>query len=931
VSFNAVWISYAHTVFAYSAFFSALIVGCLLHYEKIVENSLYGYPDEWFPSVSAAIGDRYPERSLFQLLIALTAGPRFLMILLLFLRLHNPQKTTSSYVLLVSGLVRTFTCGGWVYITSSDDHDFHDIFMIAYIVLTIPWTVAVCRLTPSGGIKRARVATCLAFFFTLVPLVYFFIQHKVHVVAGAYSIYAYFEWALILLDIGFDIFTMYDFDGLTVEISEGKVELKSSTAKPVKAATPAASASWFGFTVNTINSFMFFSMLTSLFLCVWHFPLWHMGVSGYELSIVAICSPIFLTVPFVRKLVVAYPQVSRVGSVLAGIGSYKFEEPENRLLVAALGNALAFISLGGELIAARLVSEQEVRNYGTSFITGLLGTVVVKYGWFTNNPIWPIMNETNGGHNLTGLVVGIIAALLTCGKAPKALSASPRGGSILLAALGLGGYLFSLHAMLTDASTLIYWSWEGYPANGPIPVKHSILTMLAVATGCLLSAFAPRLTSSLSFSVFGLGSAYVLYTYIELVSYIGGWCYAVYLAAMAPVIFISTTSTWGNAGVVLGFASFIQVVISLGHVWVVAYAFVPAGELLRERSDLVLGFSTVCVVLGTLNYKLVAEKNIPSEKSTKPQSSIAKIMVTYLVLVLALGGYFTYERIPTTPVPFNAESRSFTAGIWTIHFGIDNDMWASEDRMRDLLMDAQVDIVGLLESDTQRIIMGNRDLTMKLAHDMGYYVDFGPGPHKHTWGAALLSKFPIIASHHHLLPSPVGELAPAVHATLDIYGEEVDVVVFHSGQEEDEEDRRLQSLALQRIMGDSHRPMILLSYLVTEPLQGNYNTYVSEQSRMRDIDSTDDDRWCEYILFRDLNKVGWARISRSTITDTELQIAKFKLLEKPSEEYSEDELYGNNFIKENQVDELLRFPLCFYGDGVRDHRYHVFDEPRYFE
>jgi hypothetical protein len=63
-----------------------------LHYHKIVKNEFYvsstvrdththaysyiiqGYPDEWFPSVSATIGDRYPERSVFMLFIALTSG-----------------------------------------------------------------------------------------------------------------------------------------------------------------------------------------------------------------------------------------------------------------------------------------------------------------------------------------------------------------------------------------------------------------------------------------------------------------------------------------------------------------------------------------------------------------------------------------------------------------------------------------------------------------------------------------------------------------------------------------------------------------------------------------------------------------------------------------------------------------------------------------
>src|SRR5690606_38677265 len=130
-------------------------------------------------------------------------------------------------------------------------------------------------------------------------------------------------------------------------------------------------------------------------------------------------------------------------------------------------------------------------------------------------------------------------------------------------------------------------------------------------------------------------------------------------------------------------------------------------------------------------------------------------------------------------------------------------------------------------------------------------------------------------STHHLLPSPVGELAPAIHATLDVYGQLVDVFVFHSGQEEDVEDRRVQTEYLTALMGSTARPSMLLAYLVTEPGPGNYNTYVSEQSGMHDVDPRDWDRWCEYILFKRLRRVAYARVSRSSITDTELQVAKF--------------------------------------------------------
>lgn len=158
------------------------------------------------------------------------------------------------------------------------------------------------------------------------------------------------------------------------------------------------------------------------------------------------------------------------------------------------------------------------------------------------------------------------------------------------------------------------------------------------------------------------------------------------------------------------------------------------------------------------------------------------------------------------------------------------------------------------------------------------WVDYGPGPNKHTWGAALLSKFPIVNSTHHLLPSPVGELAPAIHATVDAYGTLVDVFVFHSGQEEDPEDRRLQSEYLSKLMGSTNRPSILLSYLIVKPGQGNYNNYVGNVSGMKDIDPSDPNRWCEYILYKNMRRSGYARISRDSVTDTELQVSTLRHL-----------------------------------------------------
>ena len=91
-------------------------------------------------------------------------------------------------------------------------------------------------------------------------------------------------------------------------------------------------------------------------------------------------------------------------------------------------------------------------------------------------------------------------------------------------------------------------------------------------------------------------------------------------------------------------------------------------------------------------------------------------------------------------VPYHAQDRVVTAGIWTVHFSLDQGMWDSTRRMSDLIKDMQLDIVGLLETDLHRTVFGNRDLTQYLGESLGMYADIGPGPDKHTWGAVLLSK-----------------------------------------------------------------------------------------------------------------------------------------------------------------------------------------------
>ncbi|KAF7330483.1 Protein cwh43 [Mycena venus] len=299
-----------------------------------------------------------------------------------------------------------------------------------------------------------------------------------------------------------------------------------------------------------------------------------------------------------------------------------------------------------------------------------------------------------------------------------------------------------------------------------------------------------------------------------------------------------------------------------------------------------------------------------------------------------------YTAPPTGfPQPFKPGPRILTAGIWTVHFGLDNEGRDSQRLVRNVVRDMELDVIGLLETDLHRVVFGNRDLSRVLVEEMGYYVDTGPGPASHTWGCVLLSKFPIINSTHHLLPSPHGELAPAIEAVLDVWGTPVTVVVAHNGQEEDPLDRELQSIELARIMAASYpRPVLFLGYVVTKPHAPRPAPYeiLVKDGRVFDIDQEDWDRWCEYIFYRGMYRTSYARISRGKVTDTELQIGQFVL---PP--------YGTTVVDESEEARYLRsqkeelpedhwFTMDYYDYHPNNkqkggHAYHVFGTPLYYK
>ncbi|KAI9597182.1 Frag1/DRAM/Sfk1 family-domain-containing protein [Syncephalis fuscata] len=989
VRLPGVFFSQLHTIFAIGAFVTALIVACYTHFDKIVRNQYYGYPDEWFPSVSAATGDRYPARSIFQIIIALAAGPRFAILSLWYLHASSKMNYPSTLAKTVFGigLIRTVACGVFVYITSTDDHDIHDIGMLLYILCTFPYMIGtIWHERRLSGVKvqhavKWRKRLGILFGASLGPLAYFFIQHKVHKVKGAYSFYALFEWSLIFYDIAFDACSAWCFSRLQVLVMDTGRATERSASSMINSSSVGSNIasitgwplvqSWLSsvttsesvyFAADVYLGYVFWSLLTAVPLAIWYFPLWHMGLSGDELYLFANMGAVLLGIPIIRRLACNYRGIFHLVTVLT-LAAYHFPAPEHRLYFTAGGSFLACIAWFSSFSAH--TSDRDAY----SWLLGLIASCVAKAAWRTNNPIWPIMNPQNGGWNMTGLLVGVAASTIAIYRDYQFLTSSrPSSVDIKTAAakesmgrsswarasIGFGALLFALHTVFSDSTTPLRWAVDGYPHLGAQPVPWGFLVLVAMCGGLNLAQ--SRLTLLPGWSIFGIISIFTFSAASGWLSFIGGLGFAVFLFSVAPNIILSLGAQ--PLGRSLAVALLAYNVLMLAHVWTVAYEFVPGGPLLRERTWIVMTVMAIALNIGFLSASARPHLNLYSYEKQHPQiqqayeqrrRSTGAISKITSITLCALGALAYLSRVQLqTPQSYTpAEHRAFTAGIWTIHFGIDNDMWASEERMRAAIEELGIDVIGLLESDLQRIITGNRDLTQSLGEVLNMYTDYGPASSKHTWGCTMLSKFPIKRSSHHLLPSPDGELACAIYATLDVYGTDVDVIVSHNGQDENLLDRRLQTTELARIASTSKNPIVFLGYVVSKPFGEIYNILMGE-GKLNDVDPTDWDRWCEYIGFRGLKRLAYARISHGGITDTEIQSAKFQLFDTPhcvEDDIAEanrrhhDNLAAEednrvplgNYVPESNIPTALHYPAQFRNDGLRGHRYHVFDEPRYFD
>jgi hypothetical protein len=647
---------------------------------------------------------------------------------------------------------------------------------------------------------------------------------------------------------------------------------------------------------ESVLSFVWWSTFLEFLSTLWYFPLEKMDFSGWEVFLGAYVLVVLIGAAFVRGFLLRHNALVRVPALLLALGAFYPWNVANppfpvSFFPEAVAARMAFVATGVavDLLASLAVwwSSQPDRRERASwgYLIGLIAFLIVRMEYATLNPF------TLWAGPIIGLAVAILWAGFTLGSekwhedSTRVASRSPSS-----VGFGLGAQLFITHLLFTTHGVA-----PRYLDINPFP--SGILIVLAFFIGAYISSKENLVSSPLYFIVTGLGGTLIFLLGehgdggpLSWVGLGGAVLMAIYLASSWPHVTANFAGT-SRPGRAAGAFIFAYLVFIFWSVWVVAFKFIPwylGSAVLKERNRSLVLVTMLLASLANVAWSGKGGKAADSDskarrasKGTTPRKEVVIMLAALFVLGFVPVSLHRLTTSPHNVVPSNAvagQPSVINGMIWNIHFGYDNFGRNNFYGVADAIRERQINVLGLLESDTTRPITANFDVVEFLAEELNMYSDFGPSTAKNTWGCALLSAYPIETLKRIVLPSPEGELACLIDAVIRVDGELVTVLVTHFGNTEDVLDRQLQTEGLADAARNSTYPTIVLSYITDKPHSANYN-HIVKVGGLTDT-TTDLKRYCEYIFYKGLELVQFYRWTGDRLSDTEAQVGSWKLHKK---------------------------------------------------
>lgn len=538
--------------------------------------------------------------------------------------------------------------------------------------------------------------------------------------------------------------------------------------------------------------FLFFFQLISEFVeAIYAFGLLGTGIPTEIVSVILFFAPVLLLLwpgALKGRAALIPPFVMIICRLIAAMVGTR-----ERMLISGVGVAGAMIWLPALLWQ---LGRDEIDKTPQSLGLGLLLAVLSSILFRTAGSGLDL--STRGPFQAVAWLLAAVAAFLLIRRAPTApthLEPSARGLTpfvrLVVLSLGLSSALILLYFAYTSPNVVARWSEASYPAvvitlvvgmglpaalgllrRGPLLgwskgtlwiINTLFITTLVVALRIHQLHFPvdpaayPRYAPDVT-----LVHQLPLFVMLLLVS-----CIFVDFSLLAHEIVSARPSLWALGGA-FTVSSLYWVAMVFAHVFTTVYDYIPmVGPAFRDRFWLVHLIAGLGLVL-----PLLAVRRLP-----RPWNIGAAWGATIALMGLAaVGAVLVTMARPSEPPPKPA----LTVVTYNIQQGYTDDGQKGFEDQLAVLRALDADIIGLQESDTNRISGGNADLVRAFADALDMYSYYGPTTVVGTFGIALLSRYPIEQPRTFFMYS-IGEQTATIEALISVGDVTYNVFVTHLG------------------------------------------------------------------------------------------------------------------------------------------------------
>jgi endonuclease/exonuclease/phosphatase family metal-dependent hydrolase len=540
---------------------------------------------------------------------------------------------------------------------------------------------------------------------------------------------------------------------------------------------------------------IFFQLIADFVEAIYAFGLLGTGIPNEIASVLFFFSPVLLLILGDRLAAsgilltgelmlisrVAEPLLDTRGKMLVsglGVGCFLLLLPMLLWRFSRQGRSNSAPQLGFGLLGAIAISAllrawgsgSDLSSQGWTQIIGWLLAIIAAYLlWRAVRGRNPTNNlDTEGGPTgflrLSGLCLGIMATLVLLYFAftsPNVIARWTGAGYIsILVLLGLGMVLFSAILILKPA-------WLETPNKGFILVWNMLFIISLTLT--ILAHQIKFPTTPEGYPLYEPPSPFwagiVLYS----------------MLLLSPIVLLDfmlftreiIQSRSGSRPLGGGFliSGFFLLQIVFAQVFTTVYDYIPMiGPFFRDKFWFVYLIAGVVMSLPVL---FITTASVQEKNTKKPAPTI----ILAIIYLTAIAGALV---VAARPAMLIEETQVLRVLTYNIQQGYSEAGTKNFDGQLDLILSQNPDIIGLQESDTNRIAGGNSDVVRYFADRLETYSYYGPKTVTGTFGIALLSRYPIENPRTFYMYSE-GEQTATIVAQIRVGGKAFNIFVTHLG------------------------------------------------------------------------------------------------------------------------------------------------------